>query len=159
MLTRNFMQMLGISSGMGLTNTPKPVGTQGNEISGITMGLGSNTTNIFGSVYWAKSRFALGTGNTAAKSTDYKVETEITEGFDCSTLTKRYVQGTEKDYINISGIITNNGSSDITFNEIGWYVFYKLNSDSYEMMLAREVLDNPITIEPGKSVAINVNLM
>lgn len=159
MLTRNFMQMFGLSSGMGLSNTPAAVNTQGIEISATIVSFGASTTSMFGSVYWANSRFALGTGTTAPKSTDYKVETEITNGFDCSVLTKRYVQGADKDYINISGEITNNGSSDITFSEVGWYSFFKLNSNNYEAMLAREVLENPITIKPGESVAINVNLM
>lgn len=94
MLTRNFLQMLGQSSGMGeLDNTPKPIITTGAESGSATpVGFGyissSSYKGIFIADYWAKSKFVLGTGTTAAKSTDYKVESEITSGIDCSKLQK-----------------------------------------------------------------------
>ncbi len=165
MLTRNFLQMFGQSSGMGeLDNTPKPIITTGAESGSATpVGFGyvssSAYKGIFIADYWAKSKFVLGTGTTAAKSTDYKVESEITSGIDCSTLQKRYIQGTDQDHINISGVVTNSGTSAITFNEVGWYVKFYLQGTEHEAMLAREVLTEPITIEPGQSVAVNVRLM
>lgn len=165
MLTRNFMYMLGQSTGMNCDNTPLPIGTDGAKLTSpfynyISFGSASSMSAFpFNNECWKYSRFALGTGTTKEKSTDYHVESEVDGNIDCSTLTKRYIQGTDQDHINISGVMTNNGTTAFTFSEVGWYVSYTGNNEKPEIMLAREVLTEPITIEPGQSVAVNVRLM
>lgn len=157
MLTRNFMQMLGNGNGMSVNNVPSPCIKTNGEESGVNVLLGSGTNVPFGSSMWGKSKFILGTGTTKEKSTDYKLESAITENYDCSTLTKRYIQGGERDYINIFGTITNTGNAAFTFSEIGWVAY--VSSTDNEFLFAHEVLDEPITIKPGESAAVNVNLM
>lgn len=156
MLTRNFMHLLGNGSGMAVDNCPSPIKTSGAS-SGVNVLFGNGTNTAFSSNMWKSSKFILGTGTTTEKSTDYKLESAITENYDCSTLTKRYIQGAERDYINIFGTITNTGNAAFTFSEIGWVAY--VSSADNEFLFAREVLDEPITVEPGESIAANVNLM
>lgn len=156
MLTRNFMQLLGNASGMNVDNCPSPIKTSGAS-SSVNVIFGNGTNVAFSTNMWKNSKFILGTGTTKEESTDYKLESAITENYDCSTLTKRYIQGVERDYINIFGTITNTGNAAFTFSEIGWVAY--VSSTDNEFLFAHEVLDEPITIKPGESAAVNVNLM
>ena len=154
MLTRNFLQMLGGSSGMGAENSDKAtVKTIDGSASGLVLGINGSTP--FSSSGWPNSKFIIGTGTTKPKITDINLESEIKEGYDCSALGKRYIIGDEKDYIKIYGTITNTGTDSLSFNEVGWLIMY---SSKYHLV-AREVYDTPITIAPGESVAVNVNIM
>ena len=160
MLTRNFITMLGNTNGMGADNAPTAT-----TLSGSTQTLQftkSQLMSVFNDTWWGYSRFVIGSGTTSPKCTDINLESMIEEGYDCGLLTKRYVQGEEKDYLNVYGTITNNSSSPITFNELGWVGQCRSNmsaSTGYDFLLAREVYDTPITIEPGESVAVNVNIL
>ena len=153
MLTRNFTYLLGnTSTGMKLDNLPLSSTTEGKQTLEPTF------DGIFSSTNWSLSKFIIGSGTNKPKNTDYILESEITEGYDCSTLVKRCVQGEEKDYINLYGVITNSSTSPITFTELGWIGLFGGNS-KVTYLLAREVYDTPITIAPGESVAVNVNIM
>lgn len=158
MLTRNFMTTLGNNYAMKLDNIPTYIyNKSGNYIGNTESSFGSSGNYPF-AAQWSVSTFKIGTGTTLPKSSDFKLENEITSGYDCGTLSKRYVQGEEKDYINIYGNITNNSDSPITFSELGWFVQAGTSSVN-TLLFAREVYDTPITIAPGESVAVNVNLM
>ena len=155
MLTRNFMHMLGNTSGMGVDNLPKPIETSGQEsTTGLTFGTNNVDWPFHANKFSSYSKLILGTGTTPEKSTDYNLESEITESYDCSTLSRRYIKGGTKDHINVYGVITNTGDTAITVNEVGWIV----KSYSITVLLAREVLKNPVTIEPGEAKTFNVRL-
>lgn len=157
MLTRNFMFMLANSSGMALDDKPASVtNINGETSSSLSFGTGSGSSVPFSSQFWKNSKFVLGKGTTPAKSSDYALDSEIALAYDCSVLTKKYVSDATNDRINIFGIVLNPITEPITIKEIGWVVTI---SNDNTFLLAREVLEEPITIEPGKSVAINVNLM
>lgn len=155
MLTRNFMYLLGNGNGMGVDNLPNPIETSGQE-STTALNFGVNSTNFpFHTNNFSNySKLILGTGTTPEKSTDYNLESEITESYDCSTLSRRYIKGGTKDHINVYGVITNTGDAAITVNEVGWIV----KSFSSTFLLAREVLNQPVTIEPGEAKTFNVRL-
>lgn len=152
MLLRNFYVALGGKSGMILDNCPSGMNISG-TVSSPSLGSGTNTAAF---QYWSNSKFILGSGTTKPKMDDYKMETEITEAYDCSPLQKRYVKGEEKDYLTISGIITNPGDVALEVYEIGWFV--KGYNNDTQWLLAREVYNEPILIGAGESVAITVNI-
>lgn len=160
MLTRAFYKMLGGYSGMNLQNTPSTIkDIYGNDISSVDFGQSSSYSFTRDS-NWPNAKFIIGSGTAKPKNTDYILETEITERYDCSTLIKRYIQGEEKDYLNIYGTITNTGTVDLTFSEIGLLGYQnKTGSTTTYILFAREVYDTPITIAPGESVSVNVNIM
>lgn len=159
MLTRNFLYAIGSPNSLNCDNVPLVVPIDNVEVSNIR----SQSFTLAGfssSNYWQKAKFVIGTGSTAPKSTDYKLENEITEGYDCGTLSKRHIQGKEKDCLNIYGMITNTGTVDLSFSEIGLYVNCSIESIGEKtFLIAREVYDTPITIAPGESVSVNVNIM
>lgn len=159
MLTRNFMSALGNNNGLNLDNCPTAKTTKG-DTNSIRVEFGSGSVYSFlQSDKWIKAKFVLGTGITKPNIEDYHIETEITKSYDCSSpLLRKYIPGNKKDNLNISGIITNTDTTDIEFTEVGLYCYIDINGGSY-IMLAREVYDTPITIAPGESVAVNVNII
>lgn len=162
MLTRNFMVILGNANGMGANNAPTVATTiTGAKKSGLQF-TKNQLYSVFNDTWWGYSRLVIGSGTTSPKCTDTNLEIALETGYDCSTLEKRYIQGEIKDYLNIYGMITNNGSSPITFSEVGWIGHCRTSYQSStgdEFLLAREVYDTPITIPPGESVAVNVNTL
>lgn len=166
MLTRNFMFMLAEDMGVGTnldTSTGMPASLtniEGNAITTYIPTLGTNRNDascVFNSSNFSKAKLVIGTGNTAEKTTDYCLESKITESYDCSSLSRRYVQSEEKDSVYIYGVITNTGDSAITVAEVGLEM-YDGYSDTGYFLMARQVLDKPVTIEPGEAKTLNVRL-
>ena len=166
MLTRNFMYMLASAMGVGAdqdksTGMPASLtNIEGNAISSYIPELGTapGANYVFNSTNFSKAKLVIGTGNTAEKSTDYCLESKITEGYDCSTLSRRYIQTDKKDAIYVYGVITNTGDSAITVSEVGFEMYDSINTVSSYFLMARQVLDKPITIEPGEAKTLNVRL-
>lgn len=166
MLTRNFMYMLAVDMGVG-TNQDTSIGMpasliniEGNAISSFIPALGtaSGGNYVFNSANFSKAKLVIGTGNTAEKSTDYCLESKITEGYDCTPLSRQYIQTDKKDAIYVYGVITNTGDSAITVSEVGFEVYDSVNTVSTYFLMARQVLDKPVTIEPGEAKTFNVRL-
>ena len=156
MLTNNFLHSLSNARGIGANNLISTKQTNGNE--GVTLSFGTDTNYFCSSTLWSKySKFIIGSGTTKPKMTDYCLENKITESYDCSILDRRCVIGEEMSYLKITGNITNTGTEDLSFSEIGWVI--ASGAALQEFMLAREVYDTPITIAPGESVAVNVNII
>lgn len=165
MLTRNFMYILAVDMGVGTnlnTSTGMPsslTNIEGNAITAYlpTLGTNNNSGCVFNSSNFLKAKLVIGTGNTAEKSTDYCLESKITEGYDCSSLSRRYIQTDKKDAIYVYGVITNTGDSAITVAEVGLEMYDGYSNTGYFLM-ARQVLDKPITIEPGEAKTLNVRI-
>ena len=166
MLTRNFMYMLAVDMGVRTTqdtSTGMPASLTNIEGNAITtylpaLGTDSNTAScVFNYSNFPKAKLVIGTGNTAEKTTDYCLESKITEGYDCSSLSRRYIQTDKKDAIYVYGVITNTGDSAITVAEVGLEM-YDGYSDTGYFLMARQVLDKPVTIEPGEAKTFNVRL-
>ena len=162
MLTRNFMHMLSVDMCVGSnldTSAGMPASLkniEGNEITAYLPALGNNgNAAVFSSSNFSKAKLVIGTEDTAEKTTDYCLESKITEGYDCSLLSKRYIKTDKKDSIYIYGVITNTGDSAITVTEVGLEMWDGYSSTGYFLM-ARQVLDKPVTIEPGEAKTFNV---
>lgn len=162
MLTRNFMYMLAVDMGVtSIDGMPASLtNIEGNAISSFIPALGTDSggTYVFNSTNFSKAKLVIGTGNTAEKSTDYCLESKITEGYDCSSLSRRYIQTDKKDAIYVYGVITNTGDSAITVSEVGFEMYDSINTVSSYFLMARQVLDKPVTIEPGEAKTFNVRL-
>ena len=165
MLTRNFMYMLAVDMGVRTnqnTSMGMPASLTNIEGSAITtylpaLGTNNNASYVFNYDNFPKAKLVIGTGNTAEKSTDYCLESKITEGYDCSALSRRYIQTDKKDAIYVYGVITNTGDSAITVAEVGLEMYDGYTNAGYFLM-ARQVLDKPITIEPGEAKTLNVRI-
>lgn len=162
MLTRNFMYMLAVDMGVtSLDGIPASLtNIEGNAISSFIPALGTDSggTYVFNNTNFLKAKLVIGTGNTAEKSTDYCLESKITEGYDCSSLSRRYIQTDKKDAIYVYGVITNTGDSTITVSEVGFEMYDSINTVSSYFLMARQVLPEPVTIEPGEAKTFNVRL-
>ena len=165
MLTRNFMYILAVEMGVGTnqdTSTGMPASLTNIEGNAITtylpaLGTDSNGSCVFNSRNFSKAKLVIGTGNTAEKTTDYCLESKITEGYDCSPLSRQYIQTDKKDAIYVYGVITNTRDSAITVAEVGLEMYDEYSDTGYFLM-ARQVLDKPVTIEPGEAKTLNVRL-
>ena len=162
MLTRNFMYMLAVDMNIETANGMPSYLTniEGNPISSFIPALGTTSGGnyVFTPTNFSKAKIVIGTGNTAEKSTDYCLESKITEGYDCSSLSRRYIQTDKKDAIYVYGVITNTGDSAITVSEVGFEMYDSVNTVSSYFLMARQVLDKPVTIEPGEAKTFNVRL-
>lgn len=104
--------------------------------------------------------FRVGTGKSAETVDDYKLDTDVSENFE--------LIGISNDTINYGRAFTclfkNISNTDITINEIG--LFMKMYGKDYPQyfnnsvccLLARTVLETPITIKSGETQALNYTL-
>lgn len=100
---------------------------------------------------------AFGTGTKPVESTDTALESI------CTTLsmlsnTSKVVNNSTADLISIeldiSAVIKNTATEDVTLTELGLYSLYPSGyQSSYYFLIYREVLENPITIPANDSVA------
>ncbi|MCW7079001.1 MAG: hypothetical protein OCU22_07755 [Canidatus Methanoxibalbensis ujae] len=112
----------------------------------------------------------LGTGTTPVSVTDYKLESIIEHGEESGKLWYgRHIVG-EKDKFDdfivspmkvewpVKRIIENRTTSDITANEVGIYaVKYGYSDDTdYTVMILRDVLTAPLTIQAGRTIEVEV---
>ena len=159
------MYILAVEMGVGTnqdTSTGMPASLTNIEGNAITtylpaLGTDSNASCVFNSRNFSKAKLVIGTGNTAEKTTDYCLESKITEGYDCSPLSRQYIQTDKKDAIYVYGVITNTRDSAITVAEVGLEMYDEYSDTGYFLM-ARQVLDKPVTIEPGEAKTLNVRL-
>lgn len=95
----------------------------------------------------------LGNGDTLESVNDYKLDSYIN--------TLSYVTGSASqngDLCTKTATFKNNTSSTIIVKEVGLY-FGSGNSSTYPpLLLARKVLDTPISIEPGETKTFSVHI-
>ena len=148
MLTNNWKSMIGKT----LINSVNKMKTwDGTETS--------PTSNQF---TYAK-RFYIGTGNTPAKQSDYKMESLIDDAMYKSNLEVVCASGDgsyeSETGLSVSGTVTNMSSSPLEVSEIGFSAANKnTNAEDSRFLLAREVFDTPITISPGGVQAFSLKL-
>lgn len=106
----------------------------------------------------------IGSGNTPATENDYFLETPITSGCTGST-SKQTIYDAETNTVKTRLVvtITNNGSSDVTINEICKTDIFptanakgaNTNQGNKGVMVDRCVLESPVTIPAGESGVIH----
>ena len=113
----------------------------------------------------------FGSGSTPASKEDYKLESPITAGLQIVNPTFKKTDGvwdvpieeSNGQYSLVSSFtVKNTTESDITIREIGAFVEFNTAGDYYHyfnpVLFKRDVLDEPITIEPGKVKIIDYRL-
>lgn len=96
--------------------------------------------------------FHIGSGTTKETAGDYKMEQEITTGF---SIVPQYVANTDNYSLKRCAIITNTSGSEMTIKEIGITVFAGAvkqgNTNVSQVLIYREVLSTPVSLEAGES--------
>lgn len=111
-------------------------------------------TNPTSSQFTYSKRFYIGTGNTPAKQSDYKMESLIDDAMYLSNLEVVCAHGDgsfeSETGLYVSGTVTNMSSSPLEVSEIGFSASgTNANEERSRFLIAREVFDTPITISPG----------
>lgn len=101
--------------------------------------------------------FYVGAGTTEPQVTDYCLENPINKSSLSYTdiFKEKYFDSNGKLVVRLSRQFTNVTNERITISELA-VTFGK--GSGYPILLAREVLDLPITVEPGESVVLQANL-
>ena len=148
MLTNNWKSMIGK--------------TLINPVNKMKNWAGTETTPSSNQFTYAK-RFYIGTGNTPAKQSDYKMESLIDDAMYLSNLEVVCASGNgsfeSETGLSVSGTVTNMSSSPLEVSEIGFSAANKnTNAEESRFLLAREVFDTPITIPTGGVQAFSLKL-
>lgn len=102
----------------------------------------------------------VGSGTTSVTPNDYCVENEITTGL--TSLSVNVQTNFNNGTINYLKTMQNSGESALTITEIGFSVPWVLSS-SYsgqyaQLLVYREVLDTPISVDPGVTFTMQITL-
>lgn len=113
--------------------------------------------NSYGSSADKGATILLGTGDTTPTSSDYALDTDVTDQFT-------YVSGISSgvgsgNVASITEVYQNTSNDSITIKEIGLLtgIPYQWQSGGY-VLLTRKVLDTPIVIGAGKTYSFNITL-
>lgn len=120
--------------------------------SSISSNIISQTASV--SITQVYNYFHIGSGNTAVKDDDFKLESEITTGFSLSGVPVQV--DTENNTVKRAIMITNTSNSDtLTIKEFGLTIPSKVadnGSDSVpQVLIYREVLLTPISLAPAET--------
>lgn len=142
----------------------KPTDSDGEHITRILSGLSGKATSkdleYLISATGQGAFFRVGTGKSAETVDDYKLDTDVSENFE--------LVGMSNDTINYGRVFTclfkNISNTDIIINEVG--LFMKMYGKDYPQcfnnsvccLLARTVLETPITIKSGETQVLNYTL-
>lgn len=146
------------SSGYTYTPEGREMGTDYYRLIGALFNLGkvALSYNSYPNSYdWEtfSNYVQFGTGDTAADYEDYQLETPITSGLSVvnssGTLTapSAFDSVTHKYSSTRTFTINNTSASSITIKELGIFMS--------SILVYREVLGTPITIDPGESVTVS----
>lgn len=142
----------------------KPTASDGEIMTRILSGLsGKATSKDLEYLIYPEEQgvfFRVGTGKSAETVDDYKLDTDVSENFE--------LIGMSNDTINYGRVFTclfkNISNTDIIINEVGLFMkMYGKSSPRYFnnsvcCLLARTVLETPITIKSGDTQVLNYTL-
>lgn len=117
--------------------------------------------NYRSSLLFSNPKMVLGDGTTAPTKGDYAIENEVT-GLTLVSLTLPNNQSASYNFGELIGVFiaigvfSNETNDDITINEIAYYT--QNSSLVGEIMLAREVLDSPVTVHPGHTKSFTMTI-
>lgn len=97
---------------------------------------------------------ALGDGNTPPTVDDYKLSGNLITGLRTQT------QNTtaNNNSITFSIIVTNNTNNSVTVKELGLAGCYSSGDNYYTVLLTRDVLSDPVTLNTGDSKTFSVTI-
>ena len=160
MLTNNYASLLSLSIGTKSDNLPvcKDIngGTVSPDMTWLATILQYPLTIITGNNKVQRGHWMVfGEGSTPVKSSDISIESPITEGFDVISQTSNIPYIYSSTVMTVTRIVQNTGSAPITISEVG---LYGANGQTTAIMLAREVLAEPITLQPGEKHSFTMDL-
>lgn len=119
-----------------------------------TIGTNYNSTSITsGNFSFSGCEIYLGTGNVTPTIDDYKLSGELVTG-----LTSQGQDTTaNNNSITFSAIATNNTESPVTIKEIGLGGYFT-GSTPFVVLLTRDVLATPVTINTGDSKTFSITI-
>lgn len=118
-------------------------------------GIGWGNKNMMEMV--ARMNLVVGSGTTAPTSADYVMESEISSltVVSSSNSGNRSPISYAQDYIHsCSKTYKNSTANPITVSEVGIYISNVNNIGTF--LIAREVLETPVTIAPGKTYSFSM---
>lgn len=131
--------------------------------SGSLINYATGSTSFRNTIY--NNRFfketlkvVLGSGNTAPAATDYSLENDFTASLSNISYNRSYEVTNDNDEPKVTNTLEiigyNNTANDLILREFGLYqdIYYE-NTKSSPVLLVREVLSTPITLEAGKGFA------
>lgn len=153
MITKNFKLLMNKK----LFNNTNYYAFQG--INGSVAG-GTSANNVFSSNNYNK--ISVGSGDTLPSIDDYSLENKITD----LTLVSRTMEPNAPEYQQANKIVTytatyqNNTSNPITINELGIESGEGYTGSGWGgiVLLCREVLEEPLVIEPNEAYTISITI-
>lgn len=99
----------------------------------------------------------VGENGTPANADDYKILYALSDSFfEVLSQTTSYESNFNGVYAIITRVLKNKSTSPMTIKEIGLYVKGEVIND--EFMIAREVLDEPVTMLPGEKHSFTMSI-
>ena len=99
----------------------------------------------------------VGQNGTPANADDYKILNALSDSyFEVLSQTTSYESNFNGVYAIITRVLKNKSTSPMTIKEIGLYVKGDVIND--EFMIAREVLDEPVTMLPGEKHSFTMSI-
>jgi len=153
--TLNFMKVMRLLMMSGVTESLTD--TSGNSVSVADTDLGN--ANCMGAEADDKKGIVFGTGTTSFDITDSRLANQISHG-DGDNLLHYYDTRVDNIDLSISGKVrlpisrnvVNNGSIIIDVREVGLILGITIGGTEYYFLIARDVLSEAISIEPGGSL-------
>lgn len=172
-LVNTISDSLGISQMMGMTGEIKTTGgtvykptsntyMKYPQIDGLstncnicTSGSAYDSTSIpTGNFNFSGCKIYLGTGNVTPTIDDYKLSGELVTG-----LTSQSQSTTaNNNSITFSAIATNNTDAPVTIKEIGLGGYWSNNTTPFVVLLTRDVLPTPVTLNVGDSKTFSITI-
>lgn len=117
---------------------------------------GKGTNGVSASVTHLRNEqtMKIGTGTTTPKKSDYVLENPIEESLYTVAFVDNFSSDISSDeaYLSLQATFTNTSSDTLTFSEVG--VFASPYTGSTLFLIAREVLDSPVSIAPGEAKTV-----
>ena len=174
MLTDNYKKWYAFVQGNStVSSTPLPIGNEiiATTLNGVAVPGYTHIQCASGSALESlcpgyKSHIYYGSGSTPASVTDTNLESPISPAMKLTSLTT--VSSEYKNHraiLTVSSLATNISSSAITVRELVWLKEMKLSKgasasvESCSVVLAREVLEEPVTIEAGGTHTFEVQFI
>ena len=166
MLTRNFVSMFKISTVSNsdtITIANADGTTKSYPTNTVSTLKGFPSSTEITSIPQNCCILAIGNGSTPPTANDIKLASKIDTGFSVVSQAT-YVSNFSNSFATITRVIKNTSDTDIIVKEIGIIGSgFGYNSGGYgeftgQFLIAREVLDVPVTIKPGEKHSFTIDL-
>lgn len=131
------------------------IGGLGASCNICTSGTNYNSTSITpGNFNFIKCEIYLGTGNVTPTIDDYKLSGELIT----SLVSQNLNTTVNNNSIIFSAIATNNTENPVTIKELGLGGYYNTGNISFVILLTRDVLATPVTLNTGDSKTFSITI-